>query len=202
MVFHNDAAMLAVTLLADHPGEAALGFMGGESPAVTDHERDAPRTAARPGTPARGRRGGGHLSAPSPDGDTAGVADRNVLGGELEPCGDDPVTGFYRDGCCNTGPEDLGSHTVCAVMTAEFLGHQRGIGNDLSSPVPAYQFPGLVPGDRWCVTAANWLRAHHDGVAAPVVLASTHERALDIVPLAALQEHAVDVPANPGALED
>jgi uncharacterized protein len=130
------------------------------------------------------------------------VPDRNVLGGELEPCGDDPVTGFYRDGCCNTGPEDLGSHTVCAVMTAEFLEHQRRIGNDLSSPVPAYQFPGLVPGDRWCVTAANWLWAHHDGVAAPVVLASTHERALDIVPLAALREHAVDVPASPGALED
>ena len=126
----------------------------------------------------------------------------NVLGGELEPCGDDPVTGFYRDGCCNSGPEDLGSHTVCAVMTAEFLDHQRRIGNDLSSPSPAHQFPGLMPGDRWCVTAANWLRAHHDGVAAPVVLASTHERALDIVPLAALQEHAVDVPASPGGLED
>jgi uncharacterized protein len=129
------------------------------------------------------------------------VADRNVLGGQLEPCGDDPVTGFYRDGCCTSGPEDLGSHTVCAVMTAEFLEHQRRIGNDLSSPAPAYHFPGLVPGDRWCVTAANWLWAHHDGVAAPVVLASTHERALDIVPLAALREHAVDVPASPGGLE-
>jgi uncharacterized protein (DUF2237 family) len=125
-----------------------------------------------------------------------------VLGGELEPCGDDPVTGFYRDGCCNSGPEDLGSHTVCAVMTAEFLEHQRRIGNDLSSPAPAYQFPGLMPGDRWCVTAANWLWAHHDSVAAPVVLASTHERALDIVPLEALQEHAVDVPASPSALEE
>jgi len=86
-------------------------------------------------------------------------------------------------------------------MTAEFLEHQRRIGNDLSSPAPAYHFPGLIPGDRWCVTAANWLRAHRDGVAAPVVLASTHERALDIVPLAALQEHAVDVPASPGGLE-
>ena len=126
----------------------------------------------------------------------------NVLGGALEPCGDDPVTGFYRDGCCNSGPEDLGSHTVCAVMTAEFLEHQRRIGNDLSSPSAAHHFPGLMPGDRWCVTAANWLRAHHDGVAAPVVLASTHERALDIVPLAALQENAVDVPASPGGLED
>jgi uncharacterized protein (DUF2237 family) len=119
--------------------------------------------------------------------DTGAVTDRNVLGGELEPCGTDPLTGFYRDGCCTTGPEDLGSHTVCAVVTSEFLEHQRGIGNDLSTPMPQYGFPGLVPGDRWCVTAANWLRAHLDGVAAPVVLASTHERALEIVPLAALQ---------------
>lgn len=125
-----------------------------------------------------------------------------MLGGELEPCSNNPVTGFYRDGCCTTGPEDLGSHTICAVMTAEFLEHQRGIGNDLSTPVRAYQFPGLVPGDRWCVTAANWLRAHFDGAAAPVVLASTHERALQIVPLAALREHAVDVPPDPGALEN
>jgi uncharacterized protein len=129
------------------------------------------------------------------------VSDRNVLGGALQPCGDDPLTGFYRDGCCNTGPEDFGSHTICAVVTAEFLEHQRGIGNDLSTPVPAYAFPGLVPGDRWCVTAANWLRAHRDGAAAPVVLASTHERALQVVPLAALKEHAVDVPATPGGLD-
>jgi uncharacterized protein (DUF2237 family) len=85
-------------------------------------------------------------------------------------------------------------------MTAEFLEHQRGIGNDLSSPMPAYRFPGLVPGDRWCVTAVNWMRAHEDGAAAYVVLASTHERALDIAPLAALQEHAVDVPRDPGDL--
>ena len=114
------------------------------------------------------------------------MAERNVLGGELEPCGTDPMTGFYRDGCCNTGPEDRGSHTICAVVTAEFLEHQRAIGNDLSTPMPEYRFPGLVPGDRWCVTAVNWLRAHHDGAAAHVVLASTHERALDIVPLDAL----------------
>ena len=125
---------------------------------------------------------------------------RNVLGGELEPCGTEPLTGFYRDGCCNTGPDDLGSHTICAVVTGEFLEHQRRIGNDLSTPMPQYHFPGLVPGDRWCVTAINWLRAHRDGVAAPVVLASTHERALEIVPLEALQEHAVDVPADPSAL--
>src|SRR5664279_3080120 len=142
---------------------------------------------------------GGHLYTLSV-GDTARMAERNVLGGELEPCGADPVTGFYRDGCCNTGPEDLGSHTVCAVVTAEFLEHQRRIGNDLSTPMPQYRFPGLVPGDRWCVTAANWLRSHLDGAAAYVVLASTHERALEVVPLAALEEHAVDVPSGPGGL--
>lgn len=129
------------------------------------------------------------------------MTDRNVLGGDLEPCGIDPVTGFFRDGDCTTGPQDLGSHTVCAVVTAEFLEHQRGIGNDLSTPMPEYMFPGLVPGDRWCVTAHNWLIAHDDGVAAPVVLASTNQRALEIVPLSFLEEHAVDVPADPGALE-
>ncbi len=129
------------------------------------------------------------------------TTDRNVLGGELEPCGTDPMTGFYRDGCCNTGPQDRGSHTICAVVTSEFLEHQRGIGNDLITPAPHFGFPGLVPGDRWCVTAANWFRAHLDGAAAHVVLASTHERATDIVPLAALREHAVDVPADLGDLE-
>ena len=128
------------------------------------------------------------------------MTERNVLGGELEPCGTDPMTGFYRDGCCSTGPEDLGSHTICAVVTAEFLAHQRAIGNDLTMPMPAYGFPGLRPGDRWCVTAANWMRAYDAGVAAPVVLASTNESVLGIVPLEALQEHAVDVPADPGSL--
>ena len=127
--------------------------------------------------------------------------ERNVLGGPLETCGTDPMTGFYRDGCCTTGPEDLGSHTICAVMTGEFLDHQRSIGNDLSTPRPDYGFPGLRPGDRWCVTAVNWSRAHRDGVAAPVVLASTNEAVLEIVPLASLQQHAVDVPADPGALD-
>jgi uncharacterized protein (DUF2237 family) len=130
------------------------------------------------------------------------MAERNVLGTELQPCGHDPVTGFYRDGCCNSGPEDLGSHTICAVVTAEFLEHQRSIGNDLITPMPQFRFPGLVPGDRWCVTAVNWLRAHLDGVAALVVLASTHERALEIVPLDALRQHAVDVPSDPSALSD
>lgn len=122
------------------------------------------------------------------------MPDRNVLGGPLEPCGSDPITGFYRDGCCSSGPEDIGLHTICAVVTGEFLAHQRSIGNDLSTPIPAYRFPGLHPGDRWCVTARNWLRAHHDGCAAPVVLAATHERTLEVVSLDILADYAVDVP--------
>lgn len=133
--------------------------------------------------------------------DTGPVEPRNVLGSELLPCSTDPLTGFYRDGTCHTGSQDLGVHTICAVMTGEFLAHQRSIGNDLSTPVPAYRFPGLAPGDRWCVTAANWLRAHHDGCAAPVVLASTHERTLDVVPLEVLRAYAVDVPDDVSELE-
>jgi len=130
------------------------------------------------------------------------VTERNVLGEPLEPCGIDPLTGFYRDGSCHTGSEDVGSHTVCAVVTAEFLEHQRRIGNDLTTAMPRFYFPGLQPGDRWCVTALNWLRAHHEGAAAPVVLASTHERALELIPLEILQGHAVDVPDDPGGLGD
>lgn len=125
-----------------------------------------------------------------------------MLGGELEVCSDDPVTGWFRDGSCRTNDADQGSHTICAVMTAEFLDHQRSIGNDLTTPMPEYRFPGLEPGDRWCVTAPNWLRAASDGVAAPVVLASTHQRALEVVPLQLLREHAVDVPADPGSLAE
>jgi hypothetical protein len=128
------------------------------------------------------------------------TGERNVLGGELDVCGADPVTGFYRDGCCSTGPDDLGSHTVCAVVTAEFLAHQQRVGNDLSTPRPEYRFPGLQPGDRWCVVAVRWLQAYAEGVAAPVVLAATNARALEIVPLEALREHAVDVPPDPSAL--
>jgi hypothetical protein len=96
----------------------------------------------------------------------------------------------------------MGSHTICAVVTAEFLEHQRSIGNDLITPMPMYRFPGLNPGDRWCVTARNWLRAHLDGCAAPVVLAATHERVLDIVPLDVLRQYAVDVPGDLSALGD
>ena len=129
------------------------------------------------------------------------VAERNVLGGDLEPCGTDPMTGFFRDGCCNTGEQDIGSHTICAVVTTEFLEHQRSIGNDLSTPMPEYRFPGLNPGDRWCVTAPNWARAYNEGVAAPVVLAATNEAVLAVVPFAALRQHAVDVPDDVSSLE-
>ena len=125
----------------------------------------------------------------------------NVLGLPLETCGTDPVTGFYRDGSCTCGSEDVGLHAVCAVMTAEFLEHQRSVGNDLITPRPEWGFPGLQPGDRWCVVAARWAQAYDARVAAPVVLASTSEKALEVVPLAWLREHAVDVPADPGALE-
>ncbi|MGA8209037.1 MAG: DUF2237 domain-containing protein [Nocardioidaceae bacterium] len=128
------------------------------------------------------------------------MSERNVLGEPLEPCGSDPVTGFYRDGSCSCGPEDVGLHAVCAVMTEEFLDHQRRVGNDLSTPRPQWRFPGLRPGDRWCVVASRWLQAYEDGAAAPVVLAATNERALEAVPLPLLREHAVDVPSDPGSL--
>lgn len=128
--------------------------------------------------------------------------EKNVLGGDLESCSTDPLTGWFRDGSCRTGPGDRGSHTICAVVTAEFLEHQRAIGNDLTTPMPQYRFPGLVPGDRWCVTAPNWLRAHNDGAAAPVVLASTHERVLDIVALEVLRQYAVDVPPDLSEISD
>ena len=126
--------------------------------------------------------------------------ERSVLGGDLEPCGTDPLTGFYRDGCCNTGAEDLGSHTICAVVTAGFLEHQRSIGNDLSTPLPQYGFPGLKPGDRWAVCAGRWLQSYEAGAAAPVVLRATNAAALDHVPREALEEFAADVPDDPGAL--
>jgi uncharacterized protein (DUF2237 family) len=125
---------------------------------------------------------------------------RNVLGGELEECGTDPVTGYYRDGCCTSDARDVGNHTVCAVVTGEFLAHQKAVGNDLSTPRPEFRFPGLQPGDRWCVVALRWLQAHEDGVAPPVVLAATHERALTIIGLDVLRTYAVDVPADPGPL--
>ena len=125
------------------------------------------------------------------DRETAGrVASRNVDGGDLAPCSTDPMTGFFRNGCCDTGPMDAGSHTVCAVMTAEFLAHSKYLGNDLSTPRPEFGFPGLAPGDRWCLCAARFLQAHEEGVAPKVHLDATHERALDIVPLAVLLTHA------------
>ena len=118
--------------------------------------------------------------------------EKNVLGGALAPCSMTPRTGFFRDGCCNTGPEDVGLHVVCVQVTAAFLEFARAQGNDLVTPAPEYGFPGLVPGDRWCVCAGTWREAYEAGVAAPVVLAATHEETLAVVPLAALTEHAVD----------
>lgn len=115
----------------------------------------------------------------------------NVLGGPLESCSRDPMTGFFRSGCCDTGPDDLGSHTVCAVMTAEFLRFSVAQGNDLSTPRPEFGFQGLEPGDRWCVCAGRWRDAYEAGVAPPVVLAATHVNALDIVPLDELRSCAL-----------
>ena len=122
-------------------------------------------------------------------------------GEPLEVCSLDPLTGFYRDGYCNTGPDDLGSHTVCTVVTAEFLAHQREIGNDLSTPYPQYGFPGLKPGDRWGVCAGRWLQSYQAGIEAPVVLAATNQAALSIVPLEALEACAADVPDDLSALD-
>jgi uncharacterized protein (DUF2237 family) len=121
------------------------------------------------------------------------VPSENVLGGTLAPCSSAPVTGFFRDGHCNTCAEDTGSHTVCAVMTAEFLAFSKYVGNDLSTPHPEFRFPGLKPGDRWCLCAGRFLQAHDEGCAPKVDLAATHARALDIVPLAVLREHAAEV---------
>ncbi len=116
--------------------------------------------------------------------------DVNVVGGELQLCSAEPLTGFFRDGCCSTGPEDLGSHTVCAIMTAEFLEFSRRAGNDLSTPRPEWGFAGLRPGDRWCVCAERWLEAERAGCAPEVVLGATHIRALEFVPIEALTARA------------
>jgi uncharacterized protein len=116
---------------------------------------------------------------------------KNVLGTELVPCSERPRTGFFRDGCCNTSPEDMGAHTVCAEMTEEFLAFSAEAGNDLSTPRPEFGFPGLQPGDRWCLCAARWAEAFEAGRAPRVVLESTHVRTLEFVPLAALQRYAI-----------
>jgi len=123
---------------------------------------------------------------------------RNVLGSLLQVCSVSPMTGFARDGVCHTGPHDIGSHTVCAQMTEAFLDYSLQCGNDLVTPVPEYDFPGLKPGDRWCVCAARWLEAAEAGVAPPVVLDATHARALQKVSLADLQYHALRTPDFPG----
>jgi uncharacterized protein (DUF2237 family) len=119
--------------------------------------------------------------------------DVNVVGGKLLPCSTEPLTGFYRDGCCATGPEDVGSHTVCSIVTAEFLEFSARAGNDLSTPRPQWGFPGLEPGDRWCVCAERWLEAYDAGCAPPVVLGATHARALDVVSIETLSAYAGEV---------
>ena len=119
-----------------------------------------------------------------------GTPPQNVLGTELQTCGTDPMTGFFRDGCCNTGPMDRGVHTVCARVTADFLAFSKARGNDLSTPRPELQFPGLKPGDKWCLCAARWAEAYEAGMAPKVVLEATHEATLGLVSLAALKEHA------------
>jgi uncharacterized protein len=118
---------------------------------------------------------------------------RNVLGGPLADCSVNPMTGFFRDGCCNTSDDDRGSHTVCARVTAEFLVFSKARGNDLSTPMPEYGFPGLKPGDQWCLCAARWLEAYAAGAAPQVVLGATNMLALEIVPLDALKAHAADL---------
>ena len=118
----------------------------------------------------------------------------NVLGGPLQPCSVAPLTGFFRNGCCDTGPQDRGLHTVCALMTAEFLALSKYLGNDLSTPRPEYGFAGLRPGDRWCLCASRFLQAHEEGAAPKVWLDATHLRTLDVVPLDVLQTHAVARP--------
>ena len=123
---------------------------------------------------------------------------QNVLGTSLQPCSTDPMTGFYRDGCCHTGPEDLGVHVVCAEMTEEFLTFTKAQGNDLSTARPSLNFPGLTHGDQWCLCAARWKEALAAGVAPPVVLAATHEKALQIVDLDDLKKHALDAPSAQG----
>jgi len=122
--------------------------------------------------------------------EAAGV--RNVLGGALAPCSLEPLTGFSRNGCCSTGPEDTGSHTVCAVMTPDFLAFSKARGNDLSTPRPEWRFPGLKAGDRWCLCAVRWLEAYEAGVAPDVYLHATNMAATRIVPLGALRERACD----------
>lgn len=117
---------------------------------------------------------------------------RNVLGGELQSCCTDPMTGFYRDGYCRTGSDDTGRHTICILTTDEFLAYSKSVGNDLSTPMPQYNFPGLTGGDKWCLVALRWKQALDDGMAPRVVLASTHESALQVVDLEDLKRFAVD----------
>ncbi len=123
---------------------------------------------------------------------------KNVLGTELQSCSTSPMTGFYRDGCCNTGPQDAGIHTVCAVMTVDFLKFSKTHGNDLTTPIVEFEFPGLVPGDRWCLCALRWKEAYESGCAPQVDLDATHEKTLQSIELEHLREHAADSASSAG----
>jgi len=136
-----------------------------------------------------------HRPTPDPaDGTPAATPEpeRNVLGGPLVACSTTPLTGFFRDGCCRTSPQDVGQHTVCCIVTAEFLAFSTARGNNLTTPHPEHRFPGLKPGDRWCLCAPRWREAWDAGCAPRVVLEATHAKAADICPLTAMREHAVD----------
>ncbi len=157
-----------------------------------------------PGERLRVARDGGGIAAGRPlssrpmdgsgrDGRGGGTPQLNVFGEPLATCGTEPRTGWYRSGCCETDAQDVGSHTVCAEMTAEFLEFSRERGNDLSTPRPEFEFPGLKPGDRWCLCAARWLEAERAGRAPRVHLKATHRRALEIIDLARLKAHAIDL---------
>jgi len=124
---------------------------------------------------------------------SSGSRQLNVFGEPLQSCSENPLTGFFRNGCCDTGPEDFGSHTVCAIVTAEFLAFSKKAGNDLSTPMPEYDFPGLKPGDRWCLCAGRWVQALKAGMAPKVVLAATNRLALEIADLDDLKRHAIDL---------
>jgi uncharacterized protein len=157
---------------------------------MTESLRGKPRRrAARPAEP---RRPAMDSASPTCHAFPMKLPALNVLGEAIQPCSTRPMTGFFRDGCCNTGPMDRGLHTVCAIMTAEFLALSKYLGNDLSTPRPEYGFPGLQPGDRWCLCASRFLQAHEEGAAPKLDLAATHQATLAIVPLDILRQYATD----------
>ena len=185
----------------DHPDvDALFQQVGGEAVPQGVHGHRLVEPGSRPNNftpPCPDRQSGCYIADDGADDQAVEVAmsekARNVLGGELADCSERPLTGFFRDGCCNTSDQDRGSHTVCVLTTAEFLAFSRARGNDLSTPVPEFEFPGLKPGDRWCLCAARWQEAFAAGKAPRVVLQATHQRALEDCQLEDLKRHALDL---------